>query len=49
MEEGPELGEVVLKGRASEEQLVGGGDALELADQLAVEVLQAMALVHDKV
>ena len=40
VQERPELGEVVLQGRAGEQELVRGRDALQLADQLAVEVFQ---------
>mmetsp|Transcript_8503 Transcript_8503/g.28955 ORF Transcript_8503/g.28955 Transcript_8503/m.28955 type:complete len:795 (+) Transcript_8503:410-2794(+) len=46
VEEGPELREVVLQGGAREEEAVARIHRLEVADEPAVEVLEAVALVH---
>ena len=49
VEEGPEFREVVLEGSSGEKKAVGGGVGLELADEAAVEVLEAVALIDDDV
>ena len=45
----PQLREGVLQRCSSQQQLVRGRDGLQLADEFAVEVLQAVALVDDQV
>lgn len=49
VEEGPELGQVVLQRRAGQQQLVVGGETLQLPHQPTVEVLDPVALVHNQV
>merc|ERR1719379_608342 len=49
VQQAPELVKVVLQRRARQQQLVLRGDRFEFPDQLAVEVLQPVALVHDHV
>lgn len=49
VEEGPELGQVVLQRRARQQQLVVGGKHLQLPHQPTVEVFDPVALVHDQV
>ncbi|TNN48781.1 hypothetical protein EYF80_041020 [Liparis tanakae] len=46
VEEGPELGQVVLQRRAGQQQLVVGRQQLQLPHQPAVEVFDPVALVH---
>ncbi|KAI3476655.1 hypothetical protein L1887_61750 [Cichorium endivia] len=47
VEERPEFGEVVVERGAREDEAVGALEELEFADEAAVEVLEAVALVDD--
>lgn len=49
VEQGPQLVQVVLQGRAGQQQPVGAVVGLEVAHQLAVGVLQPVPLVHHDV
>lgn len=49
VEERPELGQVVLEGRAGQQQLVVGGQPLQLPHQPTVEVLDPVAFVHNEI
>lgn len=49
VEEGPELLEAVLDGGARQQQARDGRHSLELADEAAVAVLDAVALVQDQI
>mmetsp|Transcript_12989 Transcript_12989/g.34537 ORF Transcript_12989/g.34537 Transcript_12989/m.34537 type:complete len:211 (-) Transcript_12989:803-1435(-) len=49
VEQRPQLVQVVLQRRSGEKQLVVRGDGSKFAHQLAVEVLESMALVNDDV
>lgn len=49
VEEGPELGEVVLQRRSRQQQLVVGGQHFQLLDQATVQVFDSVAFVHDQV
>mmetsp|Transcript_15009 Transcript_15009/g.38568 ORF Transcript_15009/g.38568 Transcript_15009/m.38568 type:complete len:573 (+) Transcript_15009:2004-3722(+) len=49
VEQRPQLRQVVLQRRAGEQQLVVGGDGAQLPQQLAVKVLQPVALIHHDV
>lgn len=49
VEEGPQLSEVVLQRCASQQQLVIGGQNLQLSHQPTVKVFDSVALVHNQV
>ena len=49
VQERPKLGQVVLQRRAGEQELVRGGNVLQLANEFAIKVFQSMAFVDDQV
>lgn len=46
VEEGPQLGEVVLQGRPREQQAARGREPVQVLGQLALPVLHALRLVY---
>ncbi|KAH3676333.1 hypothetical protein WICPIJ_009143 [Wickerhamomyces pijperi] len=48
VQQGPQLGKIVLQGSTGKQQSVAGSQSLQLSDQQTVHVLQSMALIHDQ-